>query len=540
MTRYEGSKTMVFVSDLTRISVSLRIAEKGKKWKGLIALYLLIIAACCIVFFFANRGSESRYWPGWYLLRLPGTAELQKTVDLLESSGIDGTISAVSAKVSYMAIPDIAEVSIANLDDVLVPGDPRRDEYISRVSELFKSDGADLVYLPAERSLAQYRKILRGIPGLSSYRLMDDSFSYNWISSFVFIGVALFFALLNKRGRPVVVGIAAILPLAVLICFIGPPAVFPALLVFTLSSSNPGIWGRRIHPVFSFVLLIGFFAAAAALFFAAVSVSHTSLFIAVSVSEIVSFIVMKRSRKSRQKKKTKKSSGFRRASGIISGRRDHRLFDPVSLTSSESPVQIGRRYPGLIAAAAILLTILLPVPGVSTHAPVPSAILNTDGFDVADLQRLSTSQSVQSLPDLSGLISSAAYQEGFLYGATYRFPMPGEKLSILNYRASDTSIATTETTITEYNNAWFDNLLNRELDQGVGRLFKSLGGPSPVSIVTGPPIAEAGTFRNLQIIFSGIAVIVMLMLVFLPAHGDLPVRGIYTPILTARRRAQAA
>jgi hypothetical protein len=345
---------------------------------------------------------------------------------------------------------------------------------------------------------------------------------------------------LNKRGRPVVVGIAAILPLAVLFCFIGPPAVFPALLVFALSSSNPGIRERRIHPAFNFVVLIGFFAAAAALFLAAVSVSHTSLFIAVSISEIVSFIVMKRSQNSRQKKKTKKPAGFRQVSGIITRRRDHRLFDPVSLTSSRSPVQINRRYPGLMAAAAILLTLLLPVPGISTHAPVPSAMSNTDGFGVADLQRLSSSQSALSLPDLSGLISSAAYQEGFLYGATYRLPMPGEKLSILNYRASDVSIEAAETTITEYNNAWFDKLLSRELDQGVGRLFKSLGGPSPVSIVTGPPIAEAGTLNYLQIIFSSIAVIVMLMLVFLPAHGDLPVRGIYTPILTARRRAQAA
>jgi hypothetical protein len=423
---------------------------------------------------------------------------------------------------------------------VLVPGDPRRDMYISRVSELFKSDGADLVYLPAERNLAQYRRILRGIPELASYRLMDDSFSYNWISSIAFIGVALLYALLNKRGRPVVTGIAAILPLAVLISFLGPTAVFPALLVFALSSSNPGIRETWIHPAFGFVFFIGFFAAAAALFLAAVSVSHTSLFIAVSVLEIVSFIVMKRSRKPRQKKKTGKTSGIRRVSTIIGRRRDHRLFDPVSLTSSKSPVQISRRYPGLIAAAAILLTILLPVPGVSTHAPVPSAISNTDGFGVAELQQLSTSQSAGSLPDLSGLISSAVYQEGFLYGATYRLPLPGEKLSILNYRASDTSIATSESTITEYNNAWFDELLNRELNRGVGRLFKSLGGPAPVSLVTGPPIAEAGTINNLQIIFSGIAVIVMLMLVFLPAHGDLPVRGIYPPILTARRRAQAA
>lgn len=528
------------MSDLTRISITNPKTEKKTMWLGLIVIYLFILTICGLVYLLGTSDSDSVYWPDWYILRLPVTIRAAESEKLLLSAGIDGALSAASAEVSYMAIPDIRRVVIADLDKVLVAGDPRRDSYLSRVSEIFKSDGADLVYLPADRSLADYRRTIREIPELSSAQLMDYQASFNWVPALIFLTVSLIYTVAVSGKHIRFVRPAAMLPFAVLVLITLPTTVFPSLLVFVLSPSSLILNKEQRSTFFKFAVVIGFAAASVSLILTAGSENLWSVLVAIVSFEFATAVIFRRNERIHPGQPKKKNAAGNSRSLYLK-RRDHRLFDPVSLTGPEAPTIFRRNYHSMIAAAVVIMTILIPLKAATSHPPIPYAAPVSGGFtSFSDMYRLSENQTAGNLPDLSGLVSSVSYQEGFLFGSRYRLPVPGESLSFLEYSDKGTSITTAESTVVEYDDFWFETLLDRELSSGAGRLFQSLGGPSPVFSVTKAPVPELSQFRNLQIVLFGIAVLVMLMLSFSPAHGDLPVRGKFTPILSARRRAQAA
>ncbi len=497
------------------MSVLTRISSNYLN-KRLFALFLFILTSCTLLLLLNTRGSESLYWPGWYILRLSVETEVPNAVHLLSDSGVDGALSASSAEVSYMAIPRLERVSVDGLDSVLVTGDPRRDPYLSRISSLFESGGAELIYLPADRSLAAYRNILDGIKELSGWQLMDERTGIRF-HVLVFIAAALIISVKPAR-------IAAMLPLAVFVFFAVPKAVFPALLIYYLSPSNFR-WNHKVRKRLpELAVYTGFFAAAASLFLTVGVDFFIPLCISLVSSEFIFTLAMRLD--GRQ---------------IFAKRHEHQLFEPLSLTKSRIPATGKHYFPGLLAAIAVILTLFIPVPGTKSHPPVPYTVKSSEGFDdFASLHRLSDNQTASSLPDVSGLISSTAYHEGFLYGAEYRLPMPGDTLKVRSYSDNGDSIAVVESIITDYDEAWFGAVVNRELSRGPGRLFASLGGPSPVVTVTELPIVESGGFGTMRIILLSIAVLVMLMLVLLPTHVNQLTRGIYKPLLTVRRRAQAA
>lgn len=507
---------MVGVFDLTRILSNSRYGNNKVNRQGLFALFLFILTSCTLLLLLNTRGSESRYWPGWYILRLSTETEVVEATNYLLASGVNGALSSSSAEVSYMAIPRLERVSVDRLDTVLVPGDPRRDPYLSGISSLFESDGADLIYLPADRSLAAYRKILSGIRELEGWQLMDDRDGIRF-HVLVFIAAALLIGLKPAR-------IAAMIPLAIFVFIANPNAVFPALLVYYLSPLNFR-WkrkGKKRLP--EITVYTGYLSAVAALFLTVGSDYFTLLCISLVSSEFIFTMAMR--------------LGGRR---IFAKRPEHQLFEPLSLTQFRKSTAGKFRFPGFPAVAAVLLILLIPWPGTGSHPPVPYATSSSEGFEsFASFHRLADNQTVSSLPDISGLIASAAYHEGFLYGAGYRLPMPGDSLTVRSYSDNGDSIDVVESTITDYDKAWFEAVVSRELNRGPGRLFASLGGPSPVMTVTEIPKVETGGFNTMRIILSSIAVLVMLMLLLFPKHADQLARGVYKPLLTYRRRAQAA
>ena len=50
---------------------------------------------------------DSRYWPGWYLLRVPGGIDEAAAIKALRSSGVDDAVSPSTATVRYMGIPEL-------------------------------------------------------------------------------------------------------------------------------------------------------------------------------------------------------------------------------------------------------------------------------------------------------------------------------------------------------------------------------------------------------------------------------------------------
>ncbi len=526
--------TMVIVSDLTRLTIYSRNVIKLWTRNRLIALFLSIIVSSMVLLLINPTGSESLYWPGWFILKVSPDIEVSQADELLLEAGITGSLSSSSASVSYMAIPDLERVKISELDDILVPGDPRRDSYLSRISKLFISDGAPLIYLPADRSISSYRKLLKEIPGLKGWQLLDDQTPGMALHLIVFIAAALMVAFFTGNSSFRTARLIAILPLALLVLRMTPAVVFPALLVYFLSPLNFYYRKEAWSKIYIIAVYSGYSLAAVTLFLT-LGGAHVLQFLIALISSELIFLL------------TVRSAGIIRKPGF-SRRSEHRLFEPLSLMQPSdrmhSRVNIQSLF-RILSLAAVLLTILVPLANsagnMGNHSPIPHALLNSEGFDsFTSLHNLANRQTAGSLPDVSGMISSAVHNEGFLYGAEYRLPMPGDSLLIRSYKDNGISIAMDETMITLYDEAWFERVLNHELSQGPGLLFASLEGPSSVIEVYKPPGIKGFSFSAVQIVLSGIAVLVILMLIVFPFRGENQVRSIYKPILTARRRAQAA
>ncbi len=521
---------------MVHVSESESFSKIWKRYR-IIALYFLLVLSIPLILFSGYGKSESLYWPGWYLLKLSPGTDLTRVDEELRNAGLSGFLSAENTQVSYMAIPRMQQTSIADLDKVLIPGDPRRDPYITRIHQLFESADSPLVYLPDTHPLRFYRKLMSeidsGIDGLENWQLLDDRgfFPGGVLPVLIFI-----FASVIGRGGFYPARLATILPLAVFTAgtVTSSGIVFPLLLMYFLSPGNFRRGGMPFRRLYSLVVHIGYASAVVSVFFLTGRAAYFPYILAVLASELVYFLpgIPGKFEKIRFMRK----------------RSEHQLFEPLSLMQ---PVKTSSGFS--FTAAASLLTVIvlagtffLPVlyarrAGSFTHTPVPYARTAAQDFNsLSAISKLSGKQTASSLPDISMLLSSAAFQEGFLYGGEYRLPLPGDSLKIRRYQDDGRMISTVDSPVRTYDESWFGTVLNRELSRGAGLLFASLGGPSPVLTVSRLPGIDEIHLNRIQIILYSFAVLVMLMLMFFPIRADKPERSIFKPILTARRRAQAA
>jgi hypothetical protein len=206
-----------------------------------------------------------------------------------------------------------------------------------------------------------------------------------------------------------------------------------------------------------------------------------------------------------------------------------------------------RLLSGFLSIAVLALSFFLsPDMGAgeaSPDVPMPYARGGSDGnfSDSEALHSLNSRHNARSLPDVTDMLASSAFQEGFLYGGKYRLPFPGDSLSYRHYREEEKgSISVSDSRVLLFDKAWFDEVLNRELGSGVGLLFAALGGPGEITEVSRLPGIEETPLNSIQITLYIIAVMAMLISTLSPDRRDKPARSIYKPIITARRRAKAA
>lgn len=462
----------------------------------------LIVSLYLAVSIFGNE--DSLYWPDWYILKLDSKADIEEVEKALRDMGVEEVISGVSAKVSYMAIPELESFSVTKLEEYLIPGDPRRDPYISSVTRLFESNGAPLVYIRAERRLFYYKAVLERQERISDWKLMDWRGVRMLINPLLLISVTTLVTLFGSTRNRRPVRFVSVIPLWIFVLLTTPNTVIPLVLAFYLSPNALG--ARRKPRAHQIIIYFGYASALASIF-----LTYDEIYLpllAILVSESVYLILAGTGGRLTAKRDAEKDGKSRRRMALeIRGvpNPEHRLFSPIPLShkyrasvpgNPQDPVFAASKTGALLLAALVLLIFLIPEPISINHDPLPYARKSTRNFDdIEAMELLSVNRSPSSLPDISLLMASAAYQEGFLFGAVFRLPKMNESLAVKSYRQVGNTMKSVEDTVVEYNQAWYKRQLSVQLGSGVGKLFASLKGPSPVSMITAQPVDGWGWDR---------------------------------------------
>ena len=141
------------------------------------------------------------------------------------------------------------------------------------------------------------------------------------------------------------------------------------------------------------------------------------------------------------------------------------------------------------------------------------------------------------LPDLTDYFTHRAFQEGFLFGRTYRFPALGERVGISNYSsAKGEGVERHFREVLVFSEAWFEEVLMRENPRGLVGLWLRQGTPVGSAVLKRElfSLTRASLVRHLII-----CLVFGLPMVFL--NNRLTPQLLYgIKSLTLRRKQQAA
>ena len=468
---------------------------KHKITKLGIAVPLLFLALIFSRIVSVSLLEKPLYWPGWYILKLPEAKDDLPYIQLFHSLGIRDLLSSSTATVAWMAIPDIETIKVSEIDTILPLGDPRRDPFLQRVGKLFRSGNSLLIYLPANRSLADYRHLLSTHPLLSDLTLIDDVQGRHTVFMLVFILLLAILALLLPGGT--FVNFLAFLPWAMAVIFLGRHSAFLGLMLYTLASfcQGSGKWIRLTSMgIIPIVFVIMFFLLPV----------HQFLILLTAGLETGVFLFL-----------------FQKlfASSLLEGKQEHTLFEPLRLLGSDQNHTVHKNSIIRIIAAALMPFALFAIPQTTLNNEYfPSVQSSTGTYNsISALYNLFSRENADSLPNVSGLVASLAFQTDFLNNAKFGLPLPGDTLTQRIYRKSDNRIQVEEIAVTTYNTDWYNKTIESALSDGTGLLFSTLDGPAP--IVLSPLKGVHGIKLPTELIIS-LFVILLSGLIFTRPHSN--------------------
>jgi hypothetical protein len=147
------------------------------------AAVVLWLAAAAAAFFLAPAGAAravapSGAWRGYRALLAEAGADEDRILERLAAAGVGSAISESTEPVAISDWSRASTMSLAAAKRALVPGDPRLDSYIRRLSAWFEArvDGTDyrVIYVP-ERALSDVAgRIAKALRGLGIRYLLPD------------------------------------------------------------------------------------------------------------------------------------------------------------------------------------------------------------------------------------------------------------------------------------------------------------------------------------------------------------------------------
>ena len=187
-------------------------------------------------------------------------------------------------------------------------------------------------------------------------------------------------------------------------------------------------------------------------------------------------------------------------------RRDHQLFEPLSLTQRSSPQLFPSKWKTILRNSAPLALIipfaLMPYQSKNNDS-VPAVLKSLGNYEsISAYHALQSRSRTSILPTFSDIVASIAYQEGIMDGAQFELPVLGTRLQKNRYRQEGDRIVSKATPVVHYDVQWYQKTKNKALSQGIGLLYSTHSGPSPITYANKPVDSVESSSLLLQILIA--------------------------------------
>ena len=447
-----------------------------KPWRG-----LLIIGITLLIVFFGSwqspgrgpRTADSRSsWLGHSALVVEASVPCELVVNRLVEAGIDPVIAECTTTVSINGFGRLVEYPLTAVPLRFDPVDPRVDPYIRGLPLWFRTTMNDapaaIYYLAAEdRSIRLYRRVTAAMEGLdAAWRLPEWNHGRNLVFPLGF-GVLVLLVSVHARGFrwAVIPAALALFPLNAVGSLSAFATAGSLLIAWSLgcggglaqlrAGSVSGRSGRLVAARASLRALLPVVGMVAAVFVVQPP----------EADEVASLLMG--------------LAGLVGVTGVVTSLRvyryrrcEHRLFVPVSITSSKPTVVLPVLVPLAIAVA-------LAVPVAQRWLPSPSEIVLPQP---APADRSSAELTLSSLaqiwpppgegptslshrsgladapPDLATFVAHRAFQEGFMYRRPFDLPAQDEEFSLPRFVQNGAAVEQTVETVAVYDDAWLSRV----------------------------------------------------------------------------------
>ena len=151
-----------------------------------------------------------------------------------------------------------------------------------------------------------------------------------------------------------------------------------------------------------------------------------------------------------------------------------------------------RRRAGLGSSVVVCLTGVAVLLAAARGEPVPRplAVPSGTGFTLAELPAVAPPEP-RGLPDISHFVAHAAYQETLQFGRPFAVPVPGEPVTVDQYRrGTDGRVVHEAVEVVRFSERWLQATLAGVARDSLPALLLAQGGPVPARHGPPPPMAR--------------------------------------------------